>query len=145
MGPKKAQKVTQGRAVTPCRCQGASREATEASGVAARAPKWAPEMPLVTKRKRTWVQKVSKKGSKLEHLKKSKIVFSLQRELNPACPGTPQMHPQNRVAHRKNRNEARGAQESTVREQIGILMTYFREMQSNLSDTAQFNALSQAL
>jgi len=31
MGPKEEQKVTQGRAVIPCGCQRASREATEAS------------------------------------------------------------------------------------------------------------------
>ena len=47
-------------------------------------------MRLATKRKHIWVQKVPKKGSKSELLKKSKIELSLQRELNPARRKTPQ-------------------------------------------------------
>ena len=74
-------------------------------------------MRLATKRKRTWVQKLSKKGSKLELLKKSKIELSLQRELNPACPDTP--NAASKPAHRKHRNEVRGARESIVRGQAG--------------------------
>ena len=73
-----------------------------------RETRWAPRLP-----------KGIQKGSELEPLENTQIELSLQRELNPACPETPQMQPQNRVAHRGNRNEARGAQESTVRGQPG--------------------------
>ena len=43
-----------------------------------------PEACLATKRKRTWAQEVSKRGSKLEPIKKMKTKLSLQPELNPA-------------------------------------------------------------
>ena len=57
----------------------------------------------------TWVQKGTKKGSKGETLKKLKIELSPARELSSAHGSTPQMEPQNRVAHREHRNEAHGA------------------------------------
>ena len=118
-GPKTEQKVTRGQAVIRCGCQKEAREANEASVGAYRRTKWAPEVRLGTKRKQTSVQKVPKKWPKSELLKKTKIELSLQRELNPACPKTPPMEPQNWLAHRKHRNEACGAQESTVRSQAG--------------------------
>ena len=119
MRHKSDQTMTLGRAVSPCGCRKAAREAKKASVGTHKRTKGAPEMRLATKRKRTWVQKVPKKGSKSELLKKSKIKLSLQRELKPARPRTPQMETQNRVAHRKHRNEAIGALGSTVRSQTG--------------------------
>ena len=60
-----------------------------------------------------------KKASKSELLKKGKIELSLQPELNPACPETPQMQPQNRVADRKHKNQVPGSQENTIRGKVG--------------------------
>ena len=57
----------------------------------------------------TWVQKGIKKGSKGEALKKLKIELLPRRELRSAHKRAPQVDPQNWVAHRKQKNEARGA------------------------------------
>ena len=62
----------------------ASREAKEASVGANRGTHVGPEKCWATKRKRTWVQEVLKKGSKTEVLEMMKIELSLQPELNPA-------------------------------------------------------------
>ena len=53
----------------------------------------------------TWVQKGIRKGSKSKTLEKLKIELPLQRELSSAHGRTPQMEPQNWVAHRKHKNE----------------------------------------
>ena len=61
---------------------------------------------------------MSKKVCKLKLLKKSKIELSLQRELNPACLKEPRMGLQNWVAHRKHKNEARGAKVGNKRDLV---------------------------
>ena len=57
----------------------------------------------------TSLQKGVRKGSKSETLEKLKIELPLQRELSSARDKAPQVEPQNWVAQRKHRNEARGA------------------------------------
>ena len=68
----------------PCGHQRASRGTREESVGVQRGSQMGPEACLATKRKRKWVQEVSKKGSKSERIKKMKIELSLQPELNPA-------------------------------------------------------------
>ena len=56
----------------------------------------------------TRLQKGVRKGSKSETLEKLKIELSPGRELSSAHERTPQMEPENWVAHRNHKNEARG-------------------------------------
>ena len=80
---------------------------------AQRMPMEGPNKAQKTKSKPTWAQQGSKKVSKQcpneRSCKKMKIELSPARELSSAHERTPQMEPQNRVAHRKHRNEAQGA------------------------------------
>ena len=62
----------------------------------------------------TGLQKGVRKESKSETLEKLKIELSLQRELRSAHKRAPQMDPQNWVAHRKHKNEARGELRSAI-------------------------------
>ena len=57
----------------------------------------------------TGLQKGVRKQSKSETLEKLKIELPLRRELSSAHERAHQVEPQNWVAHRKHRNEARGA------------------------------------
>ena len=76
-------------------------------------PMEGPNKAQKTKSKPTWAQqgskKVSKKGPNERSQKKLKIELSPARELGSAPERTPQMEPENWVAHGKHKNEARGA------------------------------------